>query len=189
MVIFCRMGLIDYRAAYIRSVAEWLLHASSCEVLQSSVDSSVASFCMICMLNTDPSSNVLNLDEEIYPTLTVFSNEAWFHRSACARSYSRPSGTGRQKIPYESMKCHFITMGVWCAMSATRIIRLISLWCHKFTPVCYTHIVTQFLITSPITRAPMLKCALIIGLVEREMYTAMKLHLPQKCGVRNLNRS
>jgi len=51
-----------------------------------------------------------------------------------------------------------------------------------------THIVIQFLITSPITRAPMLKCAVIVGLVEREMYTAMKLHLTQKCGVRNLNR-
>jgi hypothetical protein len=56
------MGLIDYRAAYIRSVAECLLHMCSHEVIQSSVDSSVACFCMMYMLNTDPSSNV-NLDE------------------------------------------------------------------------------------------------------------------------------
>ena len=49
------------------------------------------------------------------------------------------------------------------------------------------YIMTQFLITSPITREPLLKCALMVGLVEREMYTAMKLHLTQKCGVRNFN--
>ena len=64
--LLCRMGLIDYRAAYIRFVAEWLLHACSREVLQSSVDSSVACFYMMCLLNTDPSSNV-NLDERNIP--------------------------------------------------------------------------------------------------------------------------
>jgi len=58
---------IDYRAAYIRSVAELLLYGCSREVIQSSVDSSVACFCMMCMLNTDPSSNVVNLDERNIP--------------------------------------------------------------------------------------------------------------------------
>ena len=61
------MRLIDYRAAYIRSVAEWLLRVCSREVIQSSVDSSVACFCKMCMLNTEPSSNVVNLVERNVP--------------------------------------------------------------------------------------------------------------------------
>ena len=51
------------------------------------------------------------------------------------------------------MQLHDILIGLWCAVSATKIIGLFVTRDHKFTTICYTHSDAMFEHLS-ITREP-----------------------------------
>ena len=76
------------------------------------------------------------LDAEIEPALVLFSREALFH--LC--------GYGLQKIPcqFTNWYTYYITVCVWCHMTAKSIIRLIYLWDHKFTLLHHIYCDTIF---------------------------------------------
>jgi len=55
-------------------------------------------------------------DDELDPTVVLFSGDTWFHTTGCVNPQNDIFPKLIHEIPL------FVTAGVWCAMSATMII-------------------------------------------------------------------
>ena len=59
---------------------------------------------------------------EIDPTLILFSGEAWFHLGGLVNSQNNRYWSAENPMLIQEVPLHGVQVGVWCAMSATRII-------------------------------------------------------------------
>ena len=81
---------------------------------------------------------------EIYPSVIIFSDEAWCHlrENATSRNNRHWSAENSELIEVTLLD---LKVEVWCAICATRIIwPIFSPRDPKITPICYTQFGTSF---------------------------------------------
>jgi hypothetical protein len=82
----------------------------------------------MCLLNTDPKRNVLNSDEKKYPALWLCLLTKLGFILVHARGLNGKKYWSAESVMLiREVPLHNVMIGVWCAVSATRIIWLISL--------------------------------------------------------------
>jgi hypothetical protein len=78
-------------------------------------------------------------------TLILFSDETWFHCSGYENSQNNRYWPAENPVLIQKVPLHDIKFGVWCAMSANKIVEPIFYGDHELTTVCSTYSDPSFL--------------------------------------------